>query len=886
MTQSVTELGLPTPKERRRLREAADLTYEEVAAAVGVTSNTVRSWETGRTHPRGRKLEAYSKLLTRLAADASRNPAPAGPTAQAEGSTSQDGRERGPERGSERGSDQRSNRGSERGSDQGSNRGTDRASNRGTERGSDQRSNRGTDRASNQASNRGTDRGSAQGSDRGTDQGSAQGSDQGSDRGTDRGSAQGSDRGTDQGSAQGSDQGSDRRSDRRSNPGSDQRTDPGSDQRSDPEPAVAARPDRAEAPEAGSAADRTQGRTDSTGTPAAAGTANRPMPRPARANGVATPQSGAKPAGAPGASAAASTTGDSAATGPAGPDTDAASAPDATPGGTPDSAAEGAGAPGSDADPADAAEASEGRFGLRMMRGLTRPVGAQTRPKAAVKRAGKPPVGMPRHEAKSPVRAGAAAGGSHGGGGRATLRPGGPALPGTATDTGTGTPPDTGSATGPGSEPRSGKAAGPNTGQGRGNPAGPDSEAAARTSTTGPDSGAATDPDPAPAAGKAPARDSGPGSASGPAPDSASDSAPDSASGSASGSAPDSAPDSASCSAPESAPSSRPDFASGPARNSPPDSASAGKATAPAEPGEAAAKAGARAAEAGTAPGADPDTDPGEDAPKVTPASAFDALYDRTAPALARQAYLLTGRHALACEAVERAFQQAWDRWPEVATDPDPVGWVRAATYEYALSPWHRFRRSHRHPEEPPADPADRVLLDAMLELPPAHRRTVLLYDGVGLDLPDTAAETEASTPTAGSRLVNAHADLADVLPELDGVAPAKQSAVLRERLGTLRPPGRLEPRAAAAVRLSGEHRTRLWTRAVVGVSAVIAAATAYTWVTAPTEYEPPRAPGASVSGVPPHSGPQQLTDEGRQLHDKLLSDPSAGPSRISPSLE
>lgn len=67
MTQSVTELSLPTPKERRRLREAAELTHEEVAAAVGVTATTVRSWETGRTHPRGRKREAYVKLLTRLA---------------------------------------------------------------------------------------------------------------------------------------------------------------------------------------------------------------------------------------------------------------------------------------------------------------------------------------------------------------------------------------------------------------------------------------------------------------------------------------------------------------------------------------------------------------------------------------------------------------------------------------------------------------------------------------------------------------------------------------------------------------------------------------------------------------------------------------------------
>lgn len=115
---------------------------------------------------------------------------------------------------------------------------------------------------------------------------------------------------------------------------------------------------------------------------------------------------------------------------------------------------------------------------------------------------------------------------------------------------------------------------------------------------------------------------------------------------------------------------------------------------------------------------------------------------------LARQTYLLTGRRTLALEAVERAFTQAWGRWPEVASDPDPVGWVRAAAYEYALSPWHRFRRAHRHADRPPAEPADRILLDALLALPAAHRRTVLLYDGVGLDLPDTAAETEASTPT------------------------------------------------------------------------------------------------------------------------------------------
>ncbi|MFF4264164.1 helix-turn-helix domain-containing protein [Streptomyces virginiae] len=272
--------------------------------------------------------------------------------------------------------------------------------------------------------------------------------------------------------------------------------------------------------------------------------------------------------------------------------------------------------------------------------------------------------------------------------------------------------------------------------------------------------------------------------------------------------------------------------------------------------------------------------------PLSGPAEAFDTLYALAARDLARQAYLLTGRRALALEAVEKAFVQAWDRWPEVATDPDPVGWVRAIVHEYALSPWHRFRRAHRHLDKPPAEPADRILLDALLALPPANRRTVLLYDGVGLDLPDTAAETEATTPTAGHRLVHAHADLADRIPELADVPLEKQSALLRDLFTALRPPVDLEPRTAAAVRGGGERRTRLWTRATLSLTAMIAVSTSYTLMTAPTRYEPPLAPGESVSGVPPLAGPQQLTERGKQLHDKLRADPEAGPARIAPRIE
>lgn len=556
MTQSVTELSLPTPKERRRLREAAELTHEEVAAAVGVTATTVRSWETGRTDPRGRKREAYAKLLTRLAATT-------GPAS-------------------------------------------------------------------------------------GTEPRAYAASDTSSDTSSD--------------SAQGA-----------------------------PEPAAAL-----------------------SATPT----------RPAWANGTATPATATATATAPAVEAEAESEGGSGSEAESAALTGVSKEPEAV-----------TGASESDTDEASAANSAEGYFGL-------------------LARAARP-VGVPRHEAKATVKA------AVGGGGLATLRAG-------------GTIPH-----GPGTVPP-----GPGTGMG--------------INSTGTGTGPGND---------------GPGDESG-----------------------------------------------GTSTRTAPETAAQG------------------AANGGT------DERPPRKVP--TPESAFDALYNRTAPALTRQAYLLTGRRGLAHEAVERAFQQAWGRWPEVATDPDPVGWVRAATYEYALSPWHQFRRAHKHPDKPPADPGDRALMDAMLALPPAHRRTLLLYDGVGLDLPDTAAETEASTPTAGSRLLNAHAELADRIPELADVAPGKQSALLRERLGALRPAVRLEPRSAAVVRAAGEGRTRRWTRAVLGLTVVIAAATAYTAATAPTEYEPPRAPGANVSGVPPHSGPQQLSDEGRQLHDKLLNDPAAGPARVSPKPE
>ncbi|MGW6361192.1 helix-turn-helix domain-containing protein [Streptomyces sp. NPDC055092] len=271
---------------------------------------------------------------------------------------------------------------------------------------------------------------------------------------------------------------------------------------------------------------------------------------------------------------------------------------------------------------------------------------------------------------------------------------------------------------------------------------------------------------------------------------------------------------------------------------------------------------------------------PGPAASSNDATEAFDRLYTYAAPGLVRQTYLLTGRRTLARESVERAFQLAWERWPEVAVDRDPAGWVRAAAHEYAMSPWHRLRPSHRHPEAPPADADDRALLDVLLSLPPSYRRTLLLYDGVGLDLPETAAETEATTPAAAQRLLHAREAVAEQLPAL--AVPDQ----LHRRLTELAGAEKLQAPQATLVRTDGERRTRFWTRSAIAFTVLIIGATALTVRIAPARYEPAPAPGAVISDVPPRTGPGPLTRADKKLRDELHKSAKRGPHRLVPEVD
>ncbi|MFC9309037.1 helix-turn-helix transcriptional regulator, partial [Streptomyces sp. NPDC057011] len=68
LLEEVAQDPLPHPDERKRLREAAGLSQDQIAKALAVRRETVTSWETGRTSPRPPKRAAYARLLEGLSA--------------------------------------------------------------------------------------------------------------------------------------------------------------------------------------------------------------------------------------------------------------------------------------------------------------------------------------------------------------------------------------------------------------------------------------------------------------------------------------------------------------------------------------------------------------------------------------------------------------------------------------------------------------------------------------------------------------------------------------------------------------------------------------------------------------------------------------------------
>ncbi|MFE9968926.1 telomere-associated protein Tap [Streptomyces sp. NPDC005525] len=68
LLEQVAQDPLPAPAERKRLREAAGLSQDQIAKVLKARREAVGNWESGRTEPRPPKRAAYARLLEGLAA--------------------------------------------------------------------------------------------------------------------------------------------------------------------------------------------------------------------------------------------------------------------------------------------------------------------------------------------------------------------------------------------------------------------------------------------------------------------------------------------------------------------------------------------------------------------------------------------------------------------------------------------------------------------------------------------------------------------------------------------------------------------------------------------------------------------------------------------------
>jgi hypothetical protein len=121
--------------------------------------------------------------------------------------------------------------------------------------------------------------------------------------------------------------------------------------------------------------------------------------------------------------------------------------------------------------------------------------------------------------------------------------------------------------------------------------------------------------------------------------------------------------------------------------------------------------------------------------------------------------------------------------------------------------------------------PRDRALLDALLRLPRPYRAALLLHDGLGLSLGDTAAEVEAGTAATAGRLRHARAALAEGVPELRDAAPEELPRVTAFLVRQLAAPQPARLPRARRVRWSSQARSWCATAASLGLVAAVASA-------------------------------------------------------------
>jgi RNA polymerase sigma-70 factor (ECF subfamily) len=156
----------------------------------------------------------------------------------------------------------------------------------------------------------------------------------------------------------------------------------------------------------------------------------------------------------------------------------------------------------------------------------------------------------------------------------------------------------------------------------------------------------------------------------------------------------------------------------------------------------------------------------------VNDEAGFDAFYISSRARLLRQLTAMTADPELAKDALQEAYERAWQRWGRVRGLDEPEAWVRTVAWRVTVSHHRRAAVATRflpmlRRESSVAPVATDEVLDvqqALRGLPPEQRRVLVLHHMAGRSVEDIAGEVGVAVGTVKSRLSRGRTALAAAL--------------------------------------------------------------------------------------------------------------------------
>ncbi|NYE35254.1 RNA polymerase sigma-70 factor (ECF subfamily) [Nocardioides cavernae] len=151
----------------------------------------------------------------------------------------------------------------------------------------------------------------------------------------------------------------------------------------------------------------------------------------------------------------------------------------------------------------------------------------------------------------------------------------------------------------------------------------------------------------------------------------------------------------------------------------------------------------------------------------------FEEFYAATWPRTLAVVYALTGDRGSAEEIAQEAYVKAWSHWTKVSRYDQPAAWVRQVATRLSVSRWRRGKvaaawlaRNRTEQVSPAPDETSTALVQALLRLPEAQRRAIVLHHLADLPVDEVARIERCPAGTVKARLSRGRTALAHLLSD------------------------------------------------------------------------------------------------------------------------